>query len=202
MQRVAKRARFVAREHLRGQRELLGHPQHKRSGREPLWWLRRAAVEDSLDHIAVQMHVDSQFERLGLGCRRVAGRLRFGWGFVALGFVVIQRGSGVLGFPAPDHPMLSFWVTPLSVRHREAAPAPNQFRRHGQCIGWLRTVSFMARTNGLSTSAGFRESAITPAHWIEFSPHRTHLHGTCFALLGRLRFSEVLPRDLCLNSIP
>ena len=104
MQRVAKRARFVAREDLFCQRELLRYPQHKLNGLEPLRWLRRAPIDDPHDHIAVQMHVDSRFDRLGLAFRRIAVRLRFGFAFVALGSVVIHRGSGILGFPAPDHP--------------------------------------------------------------------------------------------------
>src|SRR5262249_2442847 len=56
------------------------------------------------DDVTFQMHIDSQFDRLGFGFRRLGVGLRFGVSFVLLGIGIVHWGSGVVLFPAPDYP--------------------------------------------------------------------------------------------------
>ncbi len=69
VQAVAKGTRLVAGEHFFSQRQLLSNPQHKLRRPEALRWLRRAAINEPYDHVAVQVYVDSQFDRLGFRLR-------------------------------------------------------------------------------------------------------------------------------------
>jgi hypothetical protein len=104
VQAVSERSGLVTREHFLGEHELLGHPQHKLRGREPLRRLGGAAIQDPHDDVATKMDVDTEFDRLGLGWCVAGLGLRLGLLCGALGFVISHWGSDVLGFPAPDHP--------------------------------------------------------------------------------------------------
>ena len=110
MQAVTKRPGFVAGEHLLGQRELLGDPQQELNRPKALRRLRRASVDDAHHHVAIQMHINPQLNRLGFdsvlsALRRLFLALCFG----SFTFVSINhRASGVVNFAALDDPMLSF----------------------------------------------------------------------------------------------
>ena len=95
-----------------GQRDLLGNPQQKLSRLEALRRLRCAAIDDPHEDVAIQMYINAKLNGLGFdradGAFRDPRRLLLDLCFGSFALVrIIHRGSGVVVFPAPDHPMLS-----------------------------------------------------------------------------------------------
>ncbi len=82
MQTVTEGPRFVAAINLAGQLPLFLGPFQELGGTEPLRGLGRAAVDLPHHHVAIQMHLEAQFDeagRSGPASRRTHRRGAAGW---------------------------------------------------------------------------------------------------------------------------